>query len=222
LGPDFTGSHFIVFMRYSRIYNITPFHLADHMKFALGDSMLSPEGSIHARPPAVTGRCALPVEPLRLLMHLTGGWELKSYPKHDLLPLLRGLQALGCEITLIDKPEMVEHGFTSIKAGETGPLTEAVRNHHIFVGVDSFPHHFVRHVLGWPTIGLFANTKPCNSDARHAEDYAAVDSNLPCNPCSAERDCPLFGRKDCGNFITPDLLIAKILGMAQQVYGASL
>lgn len=219
LGGEVLDNNFLVFMRYSRIYNRTPFHLADQLKFALGDSMLSPERTLHGQPPAVSNRCQLPVRPLRLLFHLTGGWPLKSYPEDHLRGMLRALQGLGCEITLVDRPDLAGAGIASVAADETGLLAEAVSQHHIFIGVDSFPHHYVRHVLGWPTIGVFANTKPCNSDARQAEDYKALAGALPCNPCGAETACPVFGREDCTNFVEPQILIDEIFRMANQIYG---
>ena len=73
-------------------------------------------------------------------------------------------------------------------------------------------------MLGWPTVALFANTKPCNSDARERPDYRAVVGALPCNPCGAEQHCPILGGEECANFAQPHEVVAAILEMARAVY----
>lgn len=219
LGPEIRQSHFFGFLRYSRLYDHTPFHLIDQMKFAVGHSMRREQDTVHGSAPLAQARATLPPQPLRLLFHLAGGWKLKSYRVDHAAALFRVLRALGCEISVIDQPALEQYGARSLASDSTALLTEAVRNHHIFIGVDSFPHHFVRHVLGWPTIGLFANTKPCNSDARQAEDYRAVVGTLPCNPCGANGLCPVLGAEDCANFAAPEQVVSAILSMARTLYG---
>jgi len=56
LGEDVIDNHFIVFMRYSRIYSVPPFHLMDQLKFALGDSMSDESRTVHGRPPSSSAR----------------------------------------------------------------------------------------------------------------------------------------------------------------------
>lgn len=220
LGQDVIDNHFIVFMRYSRIYSVPPFHLIDQMKFALGASIDAMGQTVHGQPPSVSAKADLPPRPLRLLFHLVGGWALKTYPEPLAATAITALKAMGCEITVIDRPDFARKlGVCSIVSNDTVRLTEAARNHHIFIGVDSFPHHFARHVLGWPTIGLFANTKPCNSDAKDARDYKALVGELPCNPCGGHDRCPVLGRNDCLNYVKPAQLIEKIVEMARSVYG---
>lgn len=219
LGQDVIDNHFIVFMRYSRIYSVPPFHLIDQLKFALGDSMTEECRTVHGQPPTSSARPDLPPRPLKLLFHLVGGWKLKSYRDDHAAAVFMALKSFGCEITVIDSPHLEKKaGVRSITSDDTTRLTAAVRDHHIFIGVDSFPHHFVRHVLGWPTIGLFANTKPCNSDAKDAPDYHAVVGRLPCNPCGAHDSCPILGRKDCSNFVDPSRLVEAVLNMAHDLY----
>ncbi|PKU25972.1 hypothetical protein [Telmatospirillum siberiense] len=220
LGQDVIDNHFIVFMRYSRNYSVPPFHLIDQVKFALGESMTDVSRTVHGQPPACSDRPDLPPHPLKLLFHLVGGWSLKSYRDNDAATVFTVLKSLGCDITVIDRPDLAARlGVRSIISDDTERLTAAVKSHHIFIGVDSFPHHFVRHVLGWPTIGLFANTKPCNSDAKEAPDYRPVVGNLPCNPCGGHDSCPVLGGENCANFADPAQLITAILGMASDLYG---
>lgn len=219
LGPEMRDSHFFGFLRYSRLYNRTPFHLIDQMKFALGHSMRSEADTVHGGRPFAEARPDLPAKPLKLLFHLAGGWKLKSYAASKAAAMFMALRGMGCEISVIDRPDLVAYGARLVQSDDTALLTSEVRQHHIFIGVDSFPHHFVRHVLGWPTVALFANTKPCNSDARERPDYRAVVGALPCNPCGAEQHCPMLGGEDCANFAPPDQVVAAILEMARAVYG---
>ena len=189
LGQDVIDNHFIVFMRYSRVYSVPPFHLIDQMKFALGDSMLTESCTVHGQLPINSARPDLPPRPLKLLFHLLGGWKLKSYRDDHAATVIMTLKSLGCEITVIDRPDFEKLGVNAIISDDTARLTAAAHDHHIFIGVDSFPHHFVRHVLGWPTIGLFANTKPCNWNTKEASDYRALVGYLPCNPCGGHDQC---------------------------------
>lgn len=219
LGPDIRDSHFFGFLRYSRLYNRTPFHLIDQMKFALGHSMRAPADTMHGGRPLAEGRADLPIKPLKLLFHLAGGWKLKSYRADKAAAIFMALRSFGCEISVIDRPDLVAYGARLVTSDDSARLTAEVRAHHIFIGVDSFPHHFVRHVLGWPTVAVFANTKPCNSDAREGPDYRATVGALPCNPCGAEQQCPVLGIEDCANFAPPHEVVAAILEMARAVYG---
>ena len=120
------------------------------------------------------------------------------------------------------RPDLEGFGVTSVDAEETELLFNAVQDHHIFVGLDSFPHHFVRNVMGWPTIGLFGNTMAANFGGGWNEQYKTLDESLPCNPCGGVSVCPLFGRKECANYVGPEQLISAIVGMAQGLYGFSL
>lgn len=219
LGREIRQSHFFGFLRYSRVYDRTPFHLIDQMKFALGHSIRRERDTVHGGPPLAQARAALPPQPLRLLFHLVGGWKLKSYRIDHAGVIFTALRALGCEVSVIDQPALARFGARSVASDSTELLTQAVREHHIFIGVDSFPHHFVRHVLGWPTIGLFANTKPCNSDAKQGDDYRALVGALPCNPCNSNQYCPVLGGDACANFAQPEEVVSAILTMARTVYG---
>jgi len=221
LGPEVTGSHFIVFSRILRLYFHTPFHLVDHAAFALGDSMEGFERTVHAKAPAAESRCALPIDKPRALFHLNGGWTLKNLPPDTFRKTARALIALGWEVSVIDRPDLEDCGARSVEAGDSASLRRQVEAHHVFIGVDSFPHHFVRLVMGWPVVGLFGNTKPCNSDATYGESYRASCRDLSCNRCGAWDVCPMFGRKDCLNYAEPERIIEDVLDLARGIYGIS-
>lgn len=222
LGKDVVDNSFITFNRYSRTSGSASFHRIDHDRFALGDSLDSPEQTSQWQAPDVMGRCELPANPLKVLFHINGGLAIKSYPSDHAAVLFRSLQGLGIQASVIGhRPDLEAFGVTSIDAEETEPLFNAVQDHHIFVGLDSFPHHFVRNIMGWPTIGLFGNTMAANFGGGWNEQYRSLDENLPCNPCGGDTACPLFGRKECANYVAPEPLIHAIVGMGQRLYGLS-
>lgn len=219
LGEDARRSNFFVFSRILRLYFHTPFHLVDHARFALGDSLDRFEQTIHFRPTAPEAKCRMPASPLRVLFHLNGGWALKTYPVGYMRQVIATLRSFGVEVTVIDRPDLEEAGARSAVSEDSATLRSLVEAHHIFVGVDSFPHHFARLVLGWPAIGLFGNTKPCNSDARYGGGYRSSDLSLSCNRCGAYDGCPVLGRRDCINYAPPERVVGDILDLARNCYG---
>jgi hypothetical protein len=221
LGAEVTDNTFIVFMRYSRISGHSPFHMIDHDRFSLGESLETVESTRQVQAPLVSAKCRLPTEPFRVLFHITGGLPIKTYPSDYAKAVFRSLAALGIEVTVIGRPDLEGFGARSIAADETDLLCDAVSRHHIFVGLDSFPHHFVRNVMGWPTIGLFGNTTAANFGGGWNSHYRSLDVALPCHPCGGERECPVFARPECSNYAKPQQLIAAILEMAEQAYGFS-
>jgi hypothetical protein len=221
LGDEARHSNFFVFSRILRLYFHTPFHLVDHARFALGDSLDAFEQTVHARPTADEARCQNPASPLRVLFHLNGGWKLKTYPAEYMRVIIGTLRGMGIDVTVIDRPDLQAAGAQSVTSEDSATLRRLVESHHIFVGVDSFPHHFSRLVLGWPTIGLFGNTKPCNSDARYVEGYRSSDQSLSCNRCGAYDACPVLNRHDCINYAPPARVVSDILNLARECYGYS-
>jgi hypothetical protein len=216
LGEAVTRENFLTFNRYSRVSGTNSFHRIDHDRFALGDSLEDPAATSQLQPPLVQGRCALPPAPLKVLFHLSGGLPIKSYPADFLMALLRGLQALGVEPSVIDRFDIP--GVRGVIADDAELLAEAVSAHHIFVGLDSFPHHFVRNVMGWPTIGLFGATTAANFGGGWSDQYRTLDANLPCCPCGGEKKCPMFGTPECANYAAPEQVIAAIVTMGRQLY----
>ena len=219
LGDDVLLDNFIVFMRYSRVSGHSPFHLVDHDRFSLGQSIDRPEQTRQAQPPLITAQCALPAAPLKVLFHISGGLPIKNYPLDYCKVVIRGLTALQIEVTVIGRPDLEPFGARSIAGDETDLLTEAVQRHHIFVGLDSFPHHFVHNVMGWPTIGLFGTTTAANFGGGWNSHYRSLDEAMPCHPCGSEQKCPVFASNECSNYAKPAQLITAILEMAGRVYG---
>lgn len=220
LGMEVMDNSFLTFNRYSRTSGSASFHRIDHDRFALGESLDSPGSTCQWQAPDVSGRCALPAEPLKVLFHINGGLPIKSYPADHSQVLFRALRGLGIHASVIGhRPDLAPLGVVSVEADETEPLFNAVRDHHIFVGLDSFPHHFVRNVMGWPTIGLFGNTLAANFGGGWNAQYRTLDANLPCNPCGGDSACPLFGRKECANYISPAPLVSAIVEMGRRLYG---
>jgi hypothetical protein len=210
---------FIIFSRILRLYYLTPFHLIDHARFALGDSLTAFAQTLHGSDNPAHGRCAQPADPLRVLFHLNGGWKLKTYPLASMRSIIMTLKGLGVEVSVIDRPDLAETGAKIEISEDSATLKRLVEAHHIFVGVDSFPHHFARTRLGWPTIGLFGNTKPTNSDAAYQVDYQTSEGWLSCNRCGAYDGCPVFGGSECANYAPPERVVGDILAMAERVYG---
>ncbi len=219
LGDDVVQDNFIVFMRYSRSTGTSPFHLIDHDRFSLGDSIDSVAKTRQVQPPLHKQACKLPATPLKVLFHVTGGLPIKNYPVQYCKEVIRTLSVLGIAVTVIGRPDLVPFGACSIDADETEPLMAAVEAHHIFIGLDSFPHHFVRNVMGWPTIGLFGTTTAANFGGGWHDHYRSLSEGLPCHPCGSETDCPVFGHAECLNYVKPPQLLAAIFEMASQVYG---
>jgi hypothetical protein len=220
LGKETTENNFIIFTRFLRNYGHSAFHLIDQARFSLGDSLVGKDRTVqHRAPLAPETRCPLPLAPLRILLHLSGaGWALKAYPRPSGELLCKTLVELGCQVSVIGDPDLEAFGARSITCGTVLSLQQAACAHHLFVGIDSFPHHFVRHVMGWPTIGLFANTKTCNSDAAGGITYQTATNRLPCNPCGHLDICPAFGSPHCHNHLEPGALVKMILDMARNVY----
>ncbi|MDE1146678.1 MAG: hypothetical protein PW843_08650 [Azospirillaceae bacterium] len=229
LPPGVAEGTFIVHCRYSKAYSWSPFNLIDHARFSLGDPVATFGETLHGRAQAGTGlprpahRPGLPAPsagaPLRVLMQLSGGWDLKTYPARDRRVLIRALADLGAEVTVIDMPDAAEDGATVVTAGSTGALKALLDDHHVFLSVDSFPLHFASQVLGHPTVAIFGCTAPGNSDAPRGPGYRLPAPILPCAPCGCLDYCPLLMIRECTNQPRPADLIGAILDLALEAYG---
>jgi len=211
--------NFIVFSRILRLYYFTPFHLVDHARFALGESITRFEQTLHGRDNATHKRREPAAGPFKVLFHLNGGWGLKTYPKAQIRTVMKSLASMGIESGVLGRPDLAEAGATSYDSEDSATLRRTVEAHHLFVGVDSFPHHFARLRMGWPTIGLFGNTKPTNSDASYGFDYQTSEQTLSCNRCGAYDECPAFGGQECINYAPPEKVVGDIVAMAERIYG---
>ncbi|TWB27549.1 glycosyltransferase family 9 protein [Nitrospirillum bahiense] len=222
LPPGTDETTFIVFSRYSKAYAKSPFNLIDHARFSLGDPVATFADTLYVRAPTVQHRPAPlpPGGPVRVLMQLTGGWDLKTYPDRDRRVLIRALVDLGCVVTVIDLPDAAADGATVVTAGSTSALKALLADHHVFLSVDSFPLHFASQILGHPTVAIFGCTAPGNSDAPRRPGYRLPAPALPCGPCGCLDYCPLLMTRDCANQPHPAQLVAAILEVAAEVYGA--
>ncbi|WP_044562854.1 glycosyltransferase family 9 protein [Azospirillum sp. B4] len=213
------GRTFMVYCRFSKSYTRSPFNLIDQARFALGDPVATLADTLYHQAPRVHSRCPRPVRPLRVLMQLSGGWPLKTYPAGDARVLVRALICLGARVTVLDAPELAADGATPATGGSTERLAALIRDHHVVVSVDSFPLHFASQILGHPTVAIFGSTFPGNSDAPRRAGYRLPPPALPCGPCGGYKACPLDGGPECRNHPPPTTLVAAILDLAAEAYG---
>jgi hypothetical protein len=211
---------FYGYFRPSRNYNVTKFHLIDHFIFALGRHLGSQAELLVPRKAAPTLFSPEPSDsPRKILLHFDGGWPLKIYPKDQQEQLIDLLHAKGYSVTVLaglqyDHPKC---RVTTFKSYES--LVELLHSHHLLVGMDSFPVHYAVHVLGLPTICLFATTRPENSNARPAPNYLFLEKGLRCRPCAAISRCPLYGGPDCRNFVGPEMVLMEVERMLYAAVG---
>ncbi|MHB1620143.1 MAG: glycosyltransferase family 9 protein [Sulfuricella sp.] len=209
---------FYGYYRSSRNYNITKLHLIDHFAFALGGHLCSRAELLLNKKPAPDVFTPTPSSgPRRVLLHFDGGWPLKIYPKEQQEKLIDLLYAKGYSVTVLAGTpyEHPKCQVTTFKGYE--PFIGLLRSHHLLVGMDSFPAHYAAHVLGLPTICLFASTRPENSDARAAPNYTSLEKGLRCRPCSGISQCPLYGDSYCRNFGGPETVAAEVERMLETV-----
>jgi hypothetical protein len=209
---------FYSYYRSSRSYNVTKFHLIDQYIFGLG-------GSLRSRAELLVSRRSGPSlfvpelsdGPRKILLHFDGGWPLKIYAEDQQEQLIDLLCAKGYSVTVLAATQY-DHPKCRITTFKNyGHLVELLRAHHLLVGMDSFPVHYAVHVLGLPTICLFANTRPENSNARPAQNYLSLEKGLNCRPCSAILRCPLYGGSHCRNFAAPETVITEVERMLEAV-----
>lgn len=210
---------FYAYCRPSRDYNVSLFHLIDHFAFALGRRFHSSQDLFARdmqRPNLFQPKT--PVDSAtRILLHFDGGWPLKVYPKSQQIELIELLRAKGCAVTVLagddrDYPNCsvaTFEGYAQFKA--------LLKTQHLMVGMDSFPSHYAAHVLGLPTICLFASTRPENSDAPRASNYARLEEGLRCRPCYGIVRCPRYGGPHCRNFVSPETVAAAVMQMVTDV-----
>jgi hypothetical protein len=214
---------FYGYYRSSRNYNVTKFHLIDHFIFALGGRLRSRTELLVSQKTVPDVFALMPsAGPRKILLHFDGGWPLKIYGKDQQEQLIDLLCAKGYSVTVLaatqyDHPKC---RITTFKGYEY--LVELLRSHHLLVGMDSFPVHYAVHVLGLPTICLFASTRPENSNARPAPNYSSLEKGLRCRPCSAISRCPLYGDLYCRNFVDPGIVVTEVARMLDAVANGKL
>lgn len=213
---------FYTYCRPSRNYNTTNFHLIDHFAFSLGYSPRN-EGELLINTRSLPVRLTPPLAPnapARILLHFDAGWPLKVYPKTMQSELIELLLSRGHEVTVLAPLGYFHRGVKSTTFTSLSNFVALAKAHNLLVGMDSFPSHYGVHVLGLPTLCLFASTKPVNSNALPSGNYSFMERGLSCRPCRAIVCCPAYGGSECQNFVTPisvadrieDLLIGTVPG----------
>jgi hypothetical protein len=200
------------YCRPSRDYNATSFNLIDHYAFAVGGRFYTEDRLLTGRTRAVP-KC-IPrtnaTEPVRVLLHFDAGWPLKIYPRPHQDRLIDLLQNRGYSVTVLasDPGAYVKCDATTFKG--YWAFKELLEKHQFLIGMDSFPAHYAAHVQGVPTICLFSSTRPDNSNAPSALNYASMEAGLRCRPCYGVAKCPLYGAPTCRNFVEPERVFAEM------------
>lgn len=195
-------------------YDRQPVHLIDQYAFGFGDSGLGGSFRDRERPPLTLGPGRRAV-----LLHFDGGWPMKIYPPHWQRELTERLLRAGYTVRVCSERDAgpvagIEHfRFTSLEH-----MKSKIRMSDILVGMDSFPVHYAAHLLGAPTLCLFASTHPANSDAMAHAGFAALHQGLDCTPCGAFSRCPRYGGAECRNFTPPQGVFDAIDAMWRQLY----
>jgi len=213
------GDSFYLYFRPSRDYNVSLFHLIDHFAFAQGRQFCT-DGyllSQHMLRPCLFQPDTTANVPVRILLHFDAGWPLKVYPQPQQEQLIDLLHAKGYAVTVLagNRHEHTKCSVTTFKDYTT--FKALLQTQHLLVGMDSFPTHYAAHVLGLPTICLFASTRPENSDARPAPNYALLEEGLLCRPCYGIARCPMYRGSSCRNFVSPETVAATVQRMLENV-----
>lgn len=223
VAPALPEGYFYLYLRPSRDYNVSRFHLIDHFSFALGrhlwcvDDQLASRRPLPMAPPSDSP----PGVPIRVLLFFDGGWTLKIYPYEMQQQLISLLHRHGYQITVLSGGDR-EYLHCRTARFESYPQLKALlQGQHIMVGMDSFPTHLAAHVLGLPTLCLFGSTRPENSNAPRSTHYRYLENGLSCRPCYGIVRCPLYGRGNCANFAPPETVVQAIKDMLRDVQAAS-
>jgi hypothetical protein len=204
------------YCRPSRRYDRRPVHLIDQYAFGVGDDCLG--GSFRdaqAPLPPQYGR-----RDRSVLLHFDGGWPMKIYPPRLQSALVSQLLAAGYEVTVLsDREGECGTGVRHVRYSSLDNLKSLILSSDIIVGMDSFPAHYAAHLLGTPTLCLFASTQPANSDARASGRYRALHQGLACTPCGGFLRCPSYGGAECRNFLSPQAVCEAVVAMWHEVYG---
>jgi hypothetical protein len=211
-----------IYCRPSRNYNTTEFHLLDHFGFALGYSPRSKSQLlVNCRPPLLPFKSTfIGKTTARILLHFDGGWALKVYPAKQQSELIEMLLLRGYQITVLASAGYSYPGVRAVTFSSLQHFDDLVRSQDAIIGMDSFPCHYCTHVLGMPTICLFANTKPVNSNAVASARYIHMEKGLSCRPCYAITKCPVYGGNSCKNFSDPTDVVEQLIKLLSDVMPA--
>ena len=212
------NNNFYYFCRPSRDYQISAFHLIDHFAFALGSSLVSNSSlscnrldKTNIPPKEVQG-------PLRILLHFEGGWPLKIYPKKYQQALMQKFRSAGFEVTILTSNTEYAGTYHTERYKDLAQFKELLSSHHLLIGLDSFPVHYAAHIAAYPTICLFGNTKPVNSNAHASQRYVFLENNLGCAGCGGFNKCPINRKTNCDNFPNPERIFKAAVAMLNGLY----
>lgn len=209
---------FYYYCRPSRNYNLSDFHLIDHFAFAIGRHCCdASQLLINAKTAPAWHQPTGPDSPIRVLLHFAGGWPLKIYPGPMQEELIDRLYAHGYDITVLADEEWVHQKCQFVTFQGYEEFKALLESQHLLIGMDSFPCHYAAHILGTPTLCLFASTKPANSNARHTAIYKDLERGLTCRPCYAINTCPIDGSTACKNFVSPDVVLTEAENMLKRL-----
>lgn len=210
---------FYIYCRPSRDYNVTVFHLIDHFAFALGRRFCAGDDLLTRNMPSpdLFQPETPPGAPIRILLHFDGGWPLKVYPKQQQERLIDLLRAKGYAVTILAGGDREYPNCAVTTFQSYAQFKALLQTQHLMVGMDSFPAHYAAHVLGLPTLCLFASTRPENSDAPGASNYARLEVGLRCRPCYGIARCPLYGGPHCHNFVSPETVAVAVAQIVEGV-----
>lgn len=202
------------YCRPSRRYDRQPVHLIDQYAFGFGDDCLESSFRDRQCPPLVLGPGRR-----KVLLHFDGGWPMKIYPPPWQRQLVDRLLRAGYMVMVCsERNEVAAPGVEHFRFLSLDHLQSKIRDSDVVVGMDSFPAHYATHLLGAPTLCLFACTHPANSDARAHPGYVALHQGLDCTPCGAFSRCPRYGGSECRNFTPPQDVFDVIEAMWRKLY----
>lgn len=208
---------FYYYCHHSRDSNAATFHLIDQFAFALGEQCYLEQDLLSRckklSPPSLFQPERPTNEAIHVLLHFDGGWPLKIYPKPQQDRLIDLLYAKGYKVTVLAGDHYGNAKCTATTFKNYAQFKALLQTQHLIVGMDSFPAHYAAHVLGLPTLCLFASTRPENADAPVAQNYLYLERGLSCRPCNGFAHCPLYGGTACRNFVPPETVANSIESM---------
>lgn len=215
---DDIENNFFYYWRPSREYRVSFFHLIDHFAFAMGMSFRSKDELLSKRPILNHYLLKKGKGPFKILLHFEGGWPLKVYPVDYQIALIDKFYSDGYESTVLTPLADNSNKYKTVKYENLSQFKELLSSHHILIGMDSFPVHYAAHIMGSPTICLFGNTKPVNSDAPISDYYLYPNQNLNCAGCFGFDSCPINGQQLCDNFPNPEEVFNATVTMLNKLY----
>ena len=154
----------------------------------------------------------------KVLIHYEGGWPLKTFPINYLNELVKLFFDKGFRITVLSSKINKNKYYNVVKYTNLSDFKTLIASHNLLIGMDSFPVHYGAHAAGIPTICLFGNTKPVNSDSRLSKYYNYVTGDLQCVGCFGFDKCPVNNKITCDNFPKPAKVYETAISMLDGLY----